>query len=102
MIDYREALRARDVVPNSTWMKKDNTEMYIVLPDDDDAVRLLMKDYAVESVFSNDPDCKPADGPGWIRIARIRLDNKQGANVDVVFIPAFLGHIDKGTYTRIG
>ena len=100
MTDYREALKMRDVVPNSTWMR-DGVEMYVVLPEDDESVQNIMIELGCAGLFENvtDPD---AYSTGWIRVAIIGLGKKERATVKTVFVPFFLGQIDKGIFTRIG
>ena len=101
MIDYREALRARDVVPNSTWLHEAGSMMYVVLPEDDDSVQDLIKSLGCTGQFDVGAREEPA-GIGWMRVAKIRLSGKDFAGVDIVFVPLFLGQIDKGIFTRIG
>jgi len=100
MTDYREALRMRGVVPNSTWMR-DGVEMYVVLPEDDESVQEIMVELGCAGLFENvaDPD---AYSTGWIRVAVIGLGNKGSAAVKTVFVPLFLGQIDKEQLKRIG
>lgn len=97
--DYREALKARSVVPNSTWMRDGGSEMYVVLPEDDESVRELIESLGCSGHFEGE-NVDP--GLGWIRVARIRLAGQEFAGVDVVFVPLFLGQIDKGIFKRIG
>ncbi len=98
--DYREALKMRDVVPNSTWMREGGAEMYVVLPEDDESVQELIESLGCTGQFEQTGESQT--GVGWIRVARIRLNGKEFAGVDTVFVPLFLGQIDKGIFTRIG
>lgn len=90
----------RGVVPNSTWMR-DGVGLYVVLPEDDESVQEIMAELGCTGLFENavDPD---AYSTGWIRVAVIGLDNKESATVKTVFVPLFLGQIDKGQLKRIG
>lgn len=97
MIDFAGALRDRNVVPNSTWLKSDNTEMFVVLPDDDTAIRKLLDSF--DNSFDNVPN---ADEPGWIRVARLPVEGRTFARVDIMFVPYLCGQIDKGIIKRIG
>ncbi len=101
MIDYREALKARGVVPNSTWMHDGGAVMYVVLPEDDASVQELIESLGGTGQFDNSEDNSKAE-IGWMRVAKIRLAGKDFAGVDIVFVPLFLGQIDKGIFTRIG
>lgn len=97
MIDFRRALLDRNVVPNSTWLRSDNSEMLVILPDDETAVRTLMEGF--ESTFDNVPN---PDEPGWIRVARLPVEGRTHTRVDIMFVPYLCGQIDKGILARIG
>ncbi len=101
MTDFREALKARDVVPNSTWLREGGTEIYVVLPEDDDSVKELIVSLGCSGQFEHG-DVGVGVGLGWIRVARMRLDSRAFAGVDIVFVPLFLGQIDHGLFKRIG
>ena len=101
MTDYREALKARNVVPNSTWMHAGGAVMYVVLPEDDESVQELLESLGGTGQFDNAEDNAKAE-IGWMRVAKIRLAGKDFAGVDILFVPLFLGQIDKGIFTRIG
>lgn len=93
---YKQALDARGVEANSTWLKVDNSEMYVVLPDDEEQTRALCEEFAC--VYTG-RDVEPQ----YLRVVRIAVDSKKaGANVDVMFVPYFCGQIDQGRITRIG
>ena len=102
MIAYREALKARGVVPNSTWMHGDGAVMYVVLPEDDESVQELIKSLGGTGQFDGVEHENAKSGIGWMRVAKIRLSGKDFAGVDIVFVPLFLGQIDKGIFKRIG
>ncbi len=101
MTNFREALKARGVVPNSTWIREGGSELYVVLPEDDESVKELIASLGCTGQFENG-EVGIGVGLGWIRVARMRIEGKTFAGVDVVFVPLFLGQIDHGTFTRIG
>lgn len=95
MIDYRRALAERGIVPNSTWLRADAAEMIVVMPDDETVMRETLKEFVSGS--SGDPN-----DPGWIRVARLPVEGKTHARVDVLFVPFLCGQVDTGILTRIG
>ncbi len=97
MIDFARALRDRAVLPNSTWLRSDNTEMLVVLPDDETAIRECLGTF--ECTYENVPK---TDEPGWIRIARLPVEGRTHARMDMIFVPYLCGQIDKGIIKRIG
>jgi len=97
MIDFARALRDRDAVPNSTWLRSDNSEMLVILPDDETAMRKFLGTF--DSAFDNVP---AADEPGWIRVVRLPVEGKTFTRVDIMFVPYLCGQIDKGIIKRIG
>jgi len=102
MIDYREALKARDVVPHSTWIRDGGSEMYVILSENDDGVQELIASLGCAGMFTNVVNEVEYATTHWIRVARIRIEGKTFAGVDLVYVPLFLGQIDKGIFKRIG
>lgn len=96
-VDFKEALRLRNVEPNSTWMRSDGYEMIVVMPDDDTAIQALCAQFAC----SYDQKSS-ADDPQWIKVIRLGLAKSSQACIDIYFVPFMCGQIDKGILTRIG
>jgi hypothetical protein len=94
-IDFREVLRVRNVEPNSTWIRADGKEMFIVMPDDETVMHEALKDFVSGSTGD-------LYNPGWIRVIRLPVEGKTFARTDIMFVPYLCGQIDKGILTRIG
>jgi len=96
MIDFTRALQDRGALPNSTWLRADNTEMLVVLPDDETAVRNLCQEFECEFDSASPLEVN------WIRVIRMPVEGKSHSRVDMLFVPYLCGQIDKGILTRIG
>jgi accessory colonization factor AcfC len=94
---YKQALEQRGVEPNTTWMKSDGSEMYVVMPDDEEEMHSLCEKHDLVYSFNERVE------PMYVRVLRIAVGSKhEGANVDVMFAPYLCGQIDQGRLTRIG
>jgi len=98
-VDYRESLKTRDIVVNSTWLREDGTEMYVILSENDESCAALVESLGCSGMYETE---SVGESLSWIRIARMRIIGKPFAGVDIVFIPLFLGQVDKGMFKRIG
>lgn len=97
-IDIPQALASRGVTPNSTWLRSDNAEMYVVLPQDEDVIRELCAQYACSYTDVDATD----DTPQWIRVIRLAVEGRGAPSLDVMFVPWLCGKIDHGTIKKIG
>ena len=73
--------------------------MYVILSEDDSSTQEMISSLGCAGQF--DDDLSKEANTGWIRVARLRLDGKSFAGVDIVFVPLLLGQIDHGTFVRI-
>lgn len=95
MIDFAQVLRVRGATANSTWLRSDNSELLIVLPDDETAIKALCDE------FEYDYSPIGGDQPNWIRVARLSVNGKSITRIDAMFVPYFCGLIDQGRLTKI-
>lgn len=94
---YKQFLESRGVTSNTTWLRSDNSEMYVILPEDEEETRALCEEFACTYSGSTETD------PQYLRILRIAVEsNRQGACVDVAFVPWLCGLIDQDRIKRIG
>jgi hypothetical protein len=85
-------LASHNITPNSTWLRSDNVEMYVVLPQNEEIKHDCL------SNLDNSTDLAPQ----WIRVIKIILDGQSTSSIDVLFIPWLCAKIDHGIFKKIG